>query len=295
MSDAKPLASLSGGLLARKGGARPAMRRPATVASDGSAIEPGMDDLGWNDMGYDVNPDPDAPMDHKHGKLNALSAAVPEATPEVKKQQQRIAAQLSAGAIGSYPKEGLSGQPASKLPLGGVWAPDTEGQDDSEIGATGENETAADEGLAAEAATELADENVTAFPVSNVPTPVPHTANLAEEPRSDVSESTDEAQVETTDEAQADPAVDLAQKLAAVRREVADSAPVIQRRKRAEPGSKSKAAFTLRLDKERHLKLRLATAVSNKSAQRLVTEALDRMLEDMPEIKALAANVNTDT
>ncbi|HEV7290571.1 hypothetical protein [Sphingomonas sp.] len=50
---------------------------------------------------------------------------------------------------------------------------------------------------------------------------------------------------------------------------------------------KGKAAFTLRLDHERHLKLRLASAVTGRSAQALVTEALDVFLESLPELGAL--------
>src|SRR3546814_2843914 len=37
--------------------------------------------------------------------------------------------------------------------------------------------------------------------------------------------------------------------------------------RRAAPGSKDKAAFTLRLDNQRHLKLRVACAMSHRSAQ----------------------------
>lgn len=55
-----------------------------------------------------------------------------------------------------------------------------------------------------------------------------------------------------------------------------------------------RAAFTLRLDAKRHLKLRLASTVRNRSAQQLVTEALDRFLNDIPEIEALAAQVRRD-
>ncbi len=54
---------------------------------------------------------------------------------------------------------------------------------------------------------------------------------------------------------------------------------------------KSKAAFTLRLDAERHLKLRLASAVSGRSAQLLVTQALDAFLETLPEVGALASQL----
>jgi len=49
-----------------------------------------------------------------------------------------------------------------------------------------------------------------------------------------------------------------------------------------------KAAFTLRLDAERHLRLRLATAVTGRSAQQLVLGALDELLATLPEIEALA-------
>ena len=52
-----------------------------------------------------------------------------------------------------------------------------------------------------------------------------------------------------------------------------------------------RAAFTLRLDAQRHLQLRLACTLNNRSAQQIVTEALDRLLADMPEIAALASKV----
>ena len=51
---------------------------------------------------------------------------------------------------------------------------------------------------------------------------------------------------------------------------------------------KPKAAFTLRLDAERHLRLRLASATRNRSAQALVSDALDRYLETLPEVEELA-------
>ena len=55
-----------------------------------------------------------------------------------------------------------------------------------------------------------------------------------------------------------------------------------------------RAAFTLRLDARRHLKLRLASTVKNRSAQQLVTQALDKFLSEIPEIEALAAQVTRD-
>ncbi|MGD5203631.1 hypothetical protein QT889_22420, partial [Xanthomonas citri pv. citri] len=51
-----------------------------------------------------------------------------------------------------------------------------------------------------------------------------------------------------------------------------------------------KAAFTLRLDAERHLKLRIACAMRNRSAQMIVTEALDAFLNSLPDIDAVAGS-----
>jgi len=261
MTDAKPSASLSGMLLARKGGARPAMRRPNAVEADG-AIEPGQDDLGWNDMGYDVNPAPEKPMDHKHARINPLAAAVPEATPEVKKQQDRIAAQLQAHTMTDYPQEAIGNpEKASPLSVGGMCMPG----DDEKLGAESEDDAELEEEAESEAF-EAFEETAKREEIHQEMEPV---AAVIPAP--------------------AEPELDIAAQLAAIQ----DIEPVSAPKKRAARGSKAKAAFTLRIDKERHLKLRLATAVSNKSAQKLVTEALDRMLEEMPEIKALAANVPT--
>jgi hypothetical protein len=55
--------------------------------------------------------------------------------------------------------------------------------------------------------------------------------------------------------------------------------------------ARAKAAFTLRLDPDRHLRLRLACAVGHRSAQQIVTQALDEYLNAMPEIDALAGKV----
>ena len=49
----------------------------------------------------------------------------------------------------------------------------------------------------------------------------------------------------------------------------------------------NKAAFTLRLDHDRHLRLRLASALHHRSAQALVTEALDAFLQSLPEVEDL--------
>ncbi len=59
-------------------------------------------------------------------------------------------------------------------------------------------------------------------------------------------------------------------------------------RVRAEIVRDRRAAFTLRVDNERHLRLRLACTLQNRSAQQVVTEALDRLLDEMPGLADLA-------
>lgn len=54
---------------------------------------------------------------------------------------------------------------------------------------------------------------------------------------------------------------------------------------------RSRAAFTLRLDAERHLRLRLAATIAGVSAQTLMTRALDQFLQTLPEVETLATQV----
>jgi hypothetical protein len=210
MGEPKPIASLSGILLARKGLARPAMRRSTMLSSNGNAAM-SQEDLGWNDMGYDVDPDPTTPMDYDHGfhGTNPLAAAVPE----VKHQQDRLADALFADL---EPQVGFDDEP--------------------QVGFD----------------------------------------NFAEEPESLADAPT---LVTVTPE----PVTPL------ILRRGGTDAP--RSRARSKPGLKEKAAFTLRLDSDRHLKLRLACAVRHQSAQQLVTDALDALLESMPEIDDLASHV----
>lgn len=58
---------------------------------------------------------------------------------------------------------------------------------------------------------------------------------------------------------------------------------------RAAAGSKGKAAFTLRLDASRHFRLRLVCAAVHRSAQQVVTQALDEYLARQPSNEALAS------
>jgi len=210
MGEPKPIASLSGILLARKGLARPAMRRSTMLSSNGNAAM-SQEDLGWNDMGYDVDPDPTTPMDYDHGfhGTNPLAAAVPE----VKHQQDRLADALFADL---EPQVGFDDEPQ-----------------------VGFDNFAEEPESLADAPTLVA---VTPEPV----TPLISRRGSTDAPRS---------------------------------------------RAQSKPGLKEKAAFTLRLDSERHLKLRLACAVRHQSAQQLVTDALDALLGSMPEIDDLASHI----
>ena len=52
-----------------------------------------------------------------------------------------------------------------------------------------------------------------------------------------------------------------------------------------------RTAFTLRLDPDRHLKLRMAATLAGRSAQAIVTDAVDAMFADIPELDALVARV----
>ena len=211
MSEPKPLASLSSGLLARKGGAKPAMRRQGINFPDTSPDfnEDHDDDLGWNDMGYDINPD------HAEGNgeeihHNPLAGAIPQPVPAVRRQQEEIAAKL-----GTKPEPEPQPQATNQ-----------------------------------------------ALPVPPAPLSISReVAPLAE----------NSAVVKAARDHQ---------------RKTKQSRPATKSRAR-----KAKAAFTLRLDPDRHLKLRLATAVKNVSAQQLVTKAVDEYLRTIPELEALAERV----
>ena len=195
-AEPKPFASLSSGLLARKGAARPAMKPQGFGQMGGSHLE----DLGWNDMGFEPPKPSEAPRDDSHD------------------------------AFGEEIEEHAPVHPTGLTP---VQSPVHTQQ--SEI---------ADRLGVEDAEEEEVDE--TAEPYDGEPAPV---AIIAPAP------------------------------VPAPRRSPAP---------RAAPGSKAKAAFTLRLDPERHLKLRLACAVNGRSAQQLVTDALDHLLAEMPELERMA-------
>ena len=227
MGEPKAFASLSSGLLARKGAARPAMKPQGFGQMGGGNL----DDLGWNDMGFEAPKPALAPVrDENHDAFgeelpdhplrNPIAALTPIASP-VHDQQAEIAERFGA--------------------------------QDEEDGEEGEDENG-----------EYVDE----------------TAELC-----DPEEA--EAAAEAVAESQSAAVLTIPVR-AVVPEPEPVAAPVRPRRPRAAPGSKGKAAFTLRLDPSRHLKLRLACAVGGRSAQQLVTDALDELLAAMPELDTMA-------
>ena len=232
MSDAN-FASLSSTLLARKGGARPAMRPQSAVLGpvDGVAAAANLEDLGWNDMGEDA----------------------PAVQPELETPR------ASPGGSASLSESSLIKKPA---------LPPLDEREPLE----------ADDGA----------DRVVAF--NRMPQPE------ASPVQNQVRESLDRiaSQLESREQS----FEDKGEEEAGVDYDGHTPAPVIlpKASKPAPPRAKSstegkRAAFTLRLDQERHLMLRLACTVRGSSAQQLVTDALDSLLAEMPEIAMLAAQV----
>ncbi|WP_159714221.1 hypothetical protein [Sphingomonas sp. AX6] len=92
MGNAKPFASLSSGLLARKGQAKPAMRPQGFL---GMSPVP-TDDLGWNDMGYDAGYDGHPPME-------AVAAPVQAEVPQVVRQREMLGERFPAEPVEEAP------------------------------------------------------------------------------------------------------------------------------------------------------------------------------------------------
>ena len=213
-TEAKPFASLSSGLLARKGAARPAMRPQGFGGQAGSGLE----DLGWNDMGFEPPKAAEVERDEDHDAFGEDVVEHPRAHP------------TGLTPIGS-PVHDQQAEIADRF--NGV----DEGSDE-------------------------------------------------EEETSEVEEAAELHQTEVEE-------VREAPEIIAAPIVVPAPAPRRAPRVRAAVGTKGKAAFTLRLDPERHLKLRLACAVDGRSAQQLVTQALDQLLERVPDLDGLAAKAKS--
>ena len=232
MSEPKPFASLSSGLLARKGAARPAMR-PQGFGQAGPA---GLEDLGWNDMGFEAPKPATLPRDADHDAFGDDVVEHPRAHPTgltpvsspVHSQQAEIADRFSAD----------------------------DGEDEIDETAELYEPEAEVEAVRPKKAFALDPARV----VEDLPEPIEDVVAAA-------------------------PVAKVAPAVAAV---VPVAAPRRAAKPRSAAGAKGKAAFTLRLDPSRHLKLRLACAVNGRSAQQLVTDALDQLLQNMPELDAMA-------
>ena len=223
MTEPKPFASLSSGLLARKGMAKPAMR-PQSYGHGSN-----LDDLGWNDMGH-ARPAPQIP------------------SPYEAPHQEHVPSPISA-----------------LTPMGG----DYKASDEDEF----ETPSVVEQQRAIEAT----------FAAPQPESPLAVKAKKPALPEPEEVESLEAEEVVSAEEEPA-PAPAPAPAPVVVQQPVSRSSE----RPRAAASPKGKAAFTLRLDGERHLKLRLACAVSGRSAQQLVTEALDHLLQSHPEVEALA-------
>jgi hypothetical protein len=237
VSEPKPFASLSSGLLARKGAARPAMR-PQGFGQAGQSLE----DLGWNDMGFEPPKPTEVTRDASHDAFGEDVADHPRVHPSgltpvqspVHSQQAEIVARVVA--VEADVEADVDDDRAELYQDERETAFETEADADAEVG------------------TEF---NGLAAAPTDAPSPlkVKASAPIA----------------------------------------VAAPRPAVQPRlpqARSAPGSKAKAAFTLRLAPDRHLKLRLACAIDGRSAQHLVTDALDQLLAKMPELDAMAVKAN---
>ena len=232
MSEPKPFASLSSGLLARKGAAKPAMR-PQGYGTFGHSLE----DLGWDDMGYA------APQPTEHVP-SSISALTPAPGGRSHNDQPHLHDEEEADEQAHWSPEEAYEQP-------------------------GEEEEFEE------------------------PAVIGQQRALEQSFEPEQPESLDRAEQFEAAEPVAEPApvVTLPK-----RKPVAIVAPPPPPARAARPvavdlPARAKAAFTLRLDPDRHLRLRLATAVTRRSAQQIVTGALDEYLNSLPELDALAEHV----
>ncbi len=79
--------------------------------------------------------------------------------------------------------------------------------------------------------------------------------------------------------------------VSAVIRRRLEAARLVTGSRRSALADGRRAAFTLRVDAERHLKLRLACSLRNRSAQQLVTEALDQLIDTLPDVATLTSRL----
>lgn len=284
MSEPKPFASLSSGLLARKGAARPAMR-PQGFGQVGNGLE----DLGWNDMGADPpkavpasgNGDNDSFGDAivEHPRAYHPTGLSPVESP-VHGQQAEIADRLAPAGEDDI-DEDFDETAELYNPDAPFVASEDDGTDEDDCEEGGESPAqlpAAFKVASAEAPVASRKTMALEAPADHWADPQPEPVALQSVVADQSSKTMAETAAATSRAAPEDPATATARSRGA--------------KPRSAPRLKGKAAFTLRLDPERHLKLRLACAVNGCSAQMLVTDALDQLLAAMPELHEMAEKAN---
>jgi hypothetical protein len=211
----------------------------------------GFEDLGWNDMGHDQAPPP-------------YEKELPEHVPS------------SISALTPAPRTGRGDD---------AWGDETD--EDIEAEEAGEVHPAVEFEAAGEI--EAAEEIETAEEAEAVVEPEAVVEAEAEEPHVVAQQR---AIAETfAAEAESEPEPFAGEPEAPVRQAPAEVVALPKRTHPAAVAEGRKSAFTLRLDAGRHLRLRLATAVTGRSAQQIVTGALDAILDSIPELEALAERV----
>jgi hypothetical protein len=302
VADPKPFASLSSGLLARKGAARPAMR-PQGFGQVGNGLE----DLGWDDMGHEAAKPADGPRDAAYDgfgedadddepRIHHPTGLTPVQSP-VHDQQAEL-----AGRLGIDPEDEEFDETAE------LYDPNAEDPDDAEESLEIEDEIDSEpfkvtnpleipEGLELEDSEplDLTDPWAEPEPVElTAPTFDPEPNELGDpsadpEPFELTERFEDFDPFQSSEEVPSPPPPPAPVFEASSGYEPVETySPSPAYQPRAVPGMKAKAAFTLRLDPDRHLKLRLACAVNGRSAQQIVTDAVDRLLAAMPELDAMA-------
>jgi len=283
MAEPKPIASLSSGLLARKGAARPAMRRQGlvNVAHELDDFK-GHDDLGWNDMGYDVDP-PKADRDHggqasfHHGSL--MAGAIPPIAPESAMDAAYGSDDTDeTGDTGDTGETGETGEEAAVQAI--------EGHDVLQ-----EDEILEETSQSCEPPMVVRQRDALAQSFSSEP----------REPESESEDASDAADIiSETNVTELNPAAHQVLSIKPARKNaepVKERLAVVSKSQAikiadARNAKGKRAAFTLRIDSARHLRLRLASAVTGRSAQQLITEALDELLTKIPEIESMADRVS---
>lgn len=263
-------ASLGPTLLARKGGAKPAMRpQLAPLVADEQQIaalaDEQLEDLGWNDMGDGAEPEAGADVVPISAAINTADVAAAH-SPIVHRQQRSLEQRVLADAVMTGPDEA---------------AHDTFGEPAHEAGETDDFDYEA--WSAGEAAREAGED---AYEPS-------YGDDFEDEPETGYEDEAGAGDYAPLTAAPAPVAILVPAAAAAPR---APTRKAVRKPARktilaSAAASERRAAFTLRLDAERHLKLRLAATMQGVSAQALLTEALDAMLAEFDDLDVIAAHL----